>query len=81
MVFYLENNPFLKKKEWYEKFNSEMSKLGYDHFGIASEIVNVLAGNRAFLINSINESNEQEYKKRCNKLIERIEKQVSYILN
>lgn len=76
MIYYLEHHRFHSNKEWFKAFNDEMSKLGNAHLGNKEEIINVLAGNRAFLISSIHESTDDKYLIRAQKLIGRIEKQI-----
>lgn len=79
MLFFLENNKFSKTKEWFEHFNDEMQKYGISSIANVNDLINLLAGNRSFLINSFKHSESDRYCKQCKKMIGRIEKQIHEI--
>lgn len=79
MLFYLETKGFKNKKEWYESFSSYMSRLGESDFQRKNDVINVLAGYRSFLILVSRYSKEINQRKRIDKTIKRIEKQLQKI--
>lgn len=79
MVYYLENTLFEDNSAWYKEFNECMQVWGYSEFNQKSDIINALAGNRSFLISAVRYIDDSKYKERLEKLIGRIEEQISKI--
>lgn len=84
VLFYLENIKFGNKENWLANLNNGLNK--YDKQGNKIiftgkyEVINYLAGNRAFLISSIKYSENNMYLDRCKRMIYRIEKQIDCLL-
>lgn len=79
MVYYLEKNPFESNKKWLFKFNQNMQYFGYNTIRSVNEIINILSGNRAFLLDAKKVGKDECYLMHCEKLIKRIEKQLEFL--
>lgn len=79
MVYYLEKNPFKKNKDWFINFNQKMKYFGYSSIGNCNEIINILAGNRSFILSAKKVGKDEYYLMHCEKLIKRIEKQIDVL--
>lgn len=80
MIYYLEKNTFENDKSWFKEFNQQMGMLGYDKIENIDEIVNILAGNRSFLLAAKRVGKEENYLNHCDRLINRIERQISLLM-
>ena len=82
VLFYMERNRYERSADWAKKYNEEMSKyINEKNVLIEKEddLINLLAGYRAFLICAVKHSDSENFTKRSGKIIERIEKQITFI--
>ena len=78
IVFYLEKNPIVKTSSWYTDYNKYMSENGGKTIGSIDDLINILAGDRSFLLAAMKFGRTESYLQRCTKLITRIERQIVY---
>lgn len=79
MVYYLEKNPHEMNTEWFVKFNEKMRSFGYNEIEDDNDIINILSGNRAFLLEAKKFGADEQYISHCDKIIKRIEKQIDIL--
>lgn len=82
VLFYMERNRYERSADWAKKYNEEMSKyINEKNVLIEKEddLINLLAGYRAFLICAVKHSDSENFTKRSGKIIGRIEKQITFI--
>lgn len=80
MIFYLEKNELEKKPRWFSEFNRQMRAFGYEAVGNVTDIINILAGSRSFLISAKRVGKEEKYLDHCERVIKRIEKQIDKLI-
>lgn len=82
ILFYMENHRYVRDEDWVKNYNKEMGKYQNEkNVMIAKEddLINLLAGYRAFLICAVKHSDSESFTKRSTGIIKRIEKQITVI--
>ena len=82
VLFYLETKRYENATNWIKDYNTEISKYNAEKNLVikdGNDLINILAGYRAFIINSIKHSNDKDFISRANRMVKRIEKQIIII--
>ena len=78
----MEKNRYNSGKEWIKQYNEEMSKYVKGKKVLIKkedDLINILAGYRAFLICAVNHSGDEKFTIRAGNIIKRIERQILFI--
>lgn len=82
ILYYMEANKYVKSEDWILNYNEEMQKyIKEKNVQIEGEndLINLLAGYRAFLINALKHSEDEYFVRRIKGIIKRTEKQINNI--
>lgn len=82
ILYYMERHRYVRSKNWILDYNDFMEKyIKEKNVKIEEEyeLINLLAGYRAFLINTLKHSEDEHFVRRTKGIIKRIEKQIDNI--
>ncbi len=82
ILFYMEKNGYVRSADWIKKYNEEMSKYQNEKNVMIKnddDLINLLGGYRAFLICAVTHSDSTSFITRSERIIKRIEKQITFI--